>query len=84
MGLATWALVGLVAGALAKLILPGEQGGGIVKTMLLGVVGAMVGGFVSTSLGMGDVSGFNVQSIAVAVGGAIIVLMAYGFLRKRK
>jgi uncharacterized membrane protein YeaQ/YmgE (transglycosylase-associated protein family) len=79
MGILSWIVLGLVAGALAKFIMPGEQVGGILLTIVLGVVGALVGGFLGTYVfGFGDVTGFNLRSIAIAVGGAVLVLFAYG------
>lgn len=72
-----WILLGIVAGYLAKLLHPGKEGGGIIMTMILGVIGAVVGGFLATLLGLGDVTGFNLWSILVATGGAILVLVIY-------
>jgi uncharacterized membrane protein YeaQ/YmgE (transglycosylase-associated protein family) len=84
MGILAWLLLGLVAGALAKFIMPGRQGGGVILTIVLGIVGALVGGFVGTYvLGFGDVSGFDPRSIAIAVGGALLVLFVYGLVRGR-
>ncbi len=74
MGLLFWALFGLIAGAIAKWIMPGADGDSWFKTMLLGVGGAWVGGFVGTRLGVGSVTGFNVGSMATAVAGALIIL----------
>ena len=83
MGILAWIVLGLVAGALAKLIMPGEQGGGIILTIVLGVVGALVGGFLGTYVfGFGDISGFDVRSIAIAVGGALLALVVYGFVAR--
>ncbi|WP_104181089.1 GlsB/YeaQ/YmgE family stress response membrane protein [Arthrobacter sp. B0490] len=78
-------ILGLIAGALAKLILPGKQGGGIIITMLLGVVGAFLGGFIGGSLlGINMGSTFSWQSILFAVLGALIVLAIYGAVTKRR
>ena len=80
MGLLTWILIGLVAGFIAELILGGGAGiglRGIVITTLLGVAGAIVGGFVSVALGYGDVTGFNVRSLVIAVLGAIAVIVVF-------
>lgn len=74
MGLLFWAIFGLIAGAIAKWIMPGPDGDSWFKTMLLGVGGAWVGGFVGTRLGVGSVTGFNVGSMATAVAGALIIL----------
>jgi uncharacterized membrane protein YeaQ/YmgE (transglycosylase-associated protein family) len=83
MGILTWILLGLVAGALAKFILPGRQGGGFIVTTVLGVIGAIVGGFLGTSVfGFGDVSGFDLRSVGIAVLGALVVLLVYGFVAR--
>jgi uncharacterized membrane protein YeaQ/YmgE (transglycosylase-associated protein family) len=85
MGILAWIVLGLVAGALAKFIMPGQQGGGILLTIVLGIVGALVGGFLGTYvLGFGDISGFDLRSIAIAVGGALLVLFVYGFVARRR
>ena len=75
MGLLTWIVLGLVAGALAKLIMPGKDGSGWIRTIILGVAGAFVGGFVGSLLGWGSVSGFDLRSIGLATGGAFIILL---------
>ena len=85
MGILAWILLGLVAGVLAKFIMPGRQGGGIILTIVLGIVGALVGGFLGTHvLGFGDISGFDLRSIAIAVGGAILVLFLYGLVARAR
>lgn len=85
MGILAWIVFGLIAGALAKFIMPGEQGGGIILTILLGIVGAVVGGFIGTHLlGFGDVSGFDLRSMAISVGGALLVLVVYGVVMRRR
>ena len=86
MGLLTWILVGLVAGFIAELLLGGGTGlglQGIVITTLLGIAGALVGGFVSVRLGYGDVTGFDVRSLVIAVLGAIAVIVVYRALSSR-
>jgi uncharacterized membrane protein YeaQ/YmgE (transglycosylase-associated protein family) len=78
MGILSWIIVGLVAGALAKLIMPGKDPGGIVVTMLIGIVGAVIGGFVVGLFVPGDlISGINITTIIVATLGAIILLALY-------
>lgn len=77
-----WILFGLVAGVLAKLIMPGKDPGGILITILLGVAGALVGGFVGTALGLGNVTGFNFWSLLLAVLGAILLLWIYRMLKR--
>lgn len=82
MGILSWLIVGLIAGWLAKLIMPGRETGGILTTLLLGVVGAIVGGFVGSLLGLGTVSGLDLWSIILALGGAIIVLFVWKAIKK--
>lgn len=77
MGIIAWILVGLIAGALAKLIMPGDDPGGFIITILLGIAGAFVGGFVFNLFGGAGVTGFNIWSLIVATVGAIILLAIY-------
>ena len=81
MGLLSWIGVGLVAGIIAKMVM-GDRFGWIV-TILLGIVGALVGGWVSGMLGGPGVSGFDIVSILVAAGGAAIVLFVFGLISRR-
>ncbi len=72
MGIIAWIIFGLIAGAIAKLIMPGNDGGGFILTCVLGVVGAVVGGWLATMFGFGgNISGFDLHSFLVAVVGAI-------------
>jgi uncharacterized membrane protein YeaQ/YmgE (transglycosylase-associated protein family) len=80
MGIITWIVVGLIAGLLGKLIMPGDDPGGIIVTILLGIVGAFIGGFVVSIFGGAGVTGFNIWSIIVATIGAIILLAIYRLL----
>jgi uncharacterized membrane protein YeaQ/YmgE (transglycosylase-associated protein family) len=82
MGILLWLVFGLIAGAIAKFLMPGKAPGGIILTTILGIVGAVVGGFIGTVLGFGDVSGFDLRSMALAVGGGILVLLLYGLMSK--
>ena len=77
MGIIAWIVFGLIAGVIAKLLMPGRDPGGFFITILLGIVGALVGGFIGSSLGLGGVTGFNFGSFVVAVLGAILVLSLY-------
>ncbi|MGE0253103.1 MAG: GlsB/YeaQ/YmgE family stress response membrane protein [Alphaproteobacteria bacterium] len=81
MDILSWIVVGLVAGLIAKLVMPGNDPGGIIMTVVIGVVGGVIGGFVGSALGFGGVDGINVGSIALAVGGAIVLLLAFRALR---
>lgn len=84
MDIIAFLILGLIAGALAKLILPGKQGGGIIITMILGVVGALLGGFIGRAIfNSGGSSTFSLQSILFAVLGSLIVLVIYGAITKR-
>jgi uncharacterized membrane protein YeaQ/YmgE (transglycosylase-associated protein family) len=82
MGFFAWIFVGLIAGVIAKLVM-GDSFGWIV-TILLGIVGAFVGGWVFSFFGGPGVTGFNLMSIIVAAVGAIIVLFIYGLIARRR
>lgn len=82
MGILAWIVMGLIVGVLAKLVMPGKDPGGFIVTILLGIVGAFVGGFIGSLLGLGEVTGFNLGSILLAIGGAIIVLILYRLIKK--
>lgn len=77
MGILSWIIFGLIAGIIAKSIMPGKENVGIIVTIILGIVGAVVGGYISTFFGFGKVDGFNFGSFVVAVIGAIVVLYIY-------
>ena len=81
MGFLTWVLLGLVAGVLAKMIMPGDDRMGCVVTIALGVLGAIVGGGIGNALGFGDVTSFDIRSVGLAVLGAMLLL---GILRMTK
>ncbi len=77
MGMLSWMVMGLIVGALAKWIMPGKDPGGIVITILLGIAGAFVGGFLGSMVGLGRVSGFNLGSLVLATVGALLILFVY-------
>ena len=84
MGILSWILVGLVAGVLAKIAMPGPDPGGIILTIVIGIVGALIGGFVVNNLlGGPDVTGFNLTSILVATLGSVILLAVYRLVTRR-
>lgn len=83
MGILTWIVFGLIAGAVAKFLMPGKDPGGFVVTVLLGIGGAMVGGFIGTFLGFGSVGGFDLRSFLIAVGGAVVLLVGYQIITKK-
>ncbi|MCW8344542.1 MULTISPECIES: GlsB/YeaQ/YmgE family stress response membrane protein [Vibrio] len=77
MGIISWIILGLIAGALAKWLMPGNDGGGWLATMGLGIAGAFVGGFIGGLLGFGGANGINIGSIITATLGAFILLFVY-------
>lgn len=81
-----WILLGLLAGTLAKFLVPGRDPAGCIVTILLGVIGAFVGGLIGTAIGWGTVSTgtLNLRSIAIATFGAIVVLVAARLVRRRR
>ena len=74
--------MGLIVGLFAKFIMPGKDPGGIIITILLGIVGAFVGGALGSFLGLGPFTGFNLASFLLATGGAILLLILYRALKK--
>lgn len=82
MGIISWIVMGLIVGVLAKLIMPGKDPGGFIITILLGIAGAFVGGFIGSSLGFGEITGFNLKSLLLATGGAVILLLLYRLVKK--
>jgi uncharacterized membrane protein YeaQ/YmgE (transglycosylase-associated protein family) len=76
--------MGLIVGVIAKLVMPGPDPGGIFITILLGIGGAFVGGYVGSFLGLGSVTGFNLGSLLLAVGGAVLILILYRTIKKRR
>jgi uncharacterized membrane protein YeaQ/YmgE (transglycosylase-associated protein family) len=84
-GVLSWILFGLLAGAIAKFIMPGKDPGGCIGTVIIGILGAVIGGFVGTSVfDFGTVTGFNVRSFGIAILGAIILLTLYRLLLERR
>jgi uncharacterized membrane protein YeaQ/YmgE (transglycosylase-associated protein family) len=84
MGILGFLILGLIAGAIAKAILPGRQGGGWVVTMVLGVVGAILGGWIGSLIfggGLGDF--FDLRTWLLSILGAVIVLLIYGAVTRR-
>lgn len=82
MGLLSWIILGLLAGFIAKKLLPEVAGGGMFITLLLGVIGATVGGYLGSLIGFGDVTGLNLMSLLLAVFGAMVVLFVYKLMRR--
>jgi uncharacterized membrane protein YeaQ/YmgE (transglycosylase-associated protein family) len=85
MGILGWIVLGLIAGAIAKLIMPGDDPGGILVTMLLGIIGAVIGGFLGSRIfGIGLQSFWNLQTWIVAIIGSLILLAIYRLIAGRR
>jgi uncharacterized membrane protein YeaQ/YmgE (transglycosylase-associated protein family) len=85
MGFILWLIVGLIAGALARLIMPGRDPMGIVMTIILGIVGSILGGLVSWAIWGADTDGrgFRPAGLLLSIVGAIIVLWIYRMMKSR-
>ena len=84
MGILAWIILGLIAGAIAKAIMPGRDPGGFIVTALIGIVGAVIGGFLGNMIfGIGGVSGVDIRSILIAVVGALVLLWVYRMATRR-
>jgi uncharacterized membrane protein YeaQ/YmgE (transglycosylase-associated protein family) len=86
MSVLAWILFGLIAGAIAQLLVPGEDPGGggivgIVITILLGIAGAFVGGWIGVQLGWGTITSFDIRSLGLAILGAVLLLVVVRALR---
>jgi uncharacterized membrane protein YeaQ/YmgE (transglycosylase-associated protein family) len=85
MGILGWIVLGLIAGAIAKLIMPGDDPGGIIVTMLIGIVGAVLGGFLGSAIfGTGLQNFWSLQTWIVAIIGALILLVIYRLIAGRR
>ncbi len=86
MGILAWIVFGLIAGAIAQLLVPGNDPGGggiigIVVTILVGIVGAFIGGWIGTQFGWGSTGSFDLRSLALAILGAVLLLFVVRALR---
>ncbi len=84
MGIISWIVLGLIVGLLAKFFMPGKDPGGIIVTILIGIAGAIIGGYLGRLLGIGDVKGFDLTSLLLALGGSILLLIVYRILKKKQ
>lgn len=85
MGFIGWIVLGLIAGAIAKAIMPGDQGGGLLMTLLLGVVGAVLGGWIGSAVfGVGIEEFWSLATWLLAIGGALLVLVIWGLITRNK
>lgn len=85
LGILAWIVVGLIGGTLGKMLLPGKDPGGLVITILLGIAGAIVGGFIAVALDISNgVDDFDVGSIVLSIVGTILILLVYRFATGRR
>ena len=85
MGFLAFLLLGLIAGAIAKAILPGKQAGGWLSTLILGVIGAFVGGWIGSLLGLGSVDEFfSIGTWLLAIGGSILMILVWGLITRKR
>ena len=83
MSILEWIVIGVIAGFLAKSVLPGEAPGGVLGDLVVGIVGALLGGWLFTTFGSAGVTGFNIWSLLVAfVGGVVLLLIVRLFTRR--
>ncbi|MGD2187030.1 MAG: GlsB/YeaQ/YmgE family stress response membrane protein [Desulfobacterales bacterium] len=82
MGIFSWIILGLVVGVIAKILMPGKDPGGFIITILLGIAGAIGGGFISAAIGFGKVTGFDLRSLIIAVCGSIVLLIIYRVVKR--
>jgi len=83
MTIVVWIILGLVIGALAKVMMPGQDGGGFIMTALLGIAGAVVGGSIASAVGLASFTGLNAPGIVIAVLGAMLLLGIHRMIRSR-
>lgn len=83
MGILSWIVVGLLAGLIAKALMPGKDPGGIIITILIGIAGAMLGGLVSAGLGLGGLAGYSLRTLIIAVVGSLLLLLLYRMVFRR-
>ncbi|HEV8579893.1 MAG TPA: GlsB/YeaQ/YmgE family stress response membrane protein [Thermoanaerobaculia bacterium] len=84
MGILSWIVFGLIAGAIAKFLMPGRDPGGCIITIIIGVLGALLGGFLATWLGYGGISGFDFRSFVIAIIGSILLLIIWRVISGRR
>jgi len=82
MGIFSWIIMGLIVGVIARVLMPGRDPEGFIITVVIGIGGAFLGGFLGSFLGFGTVTGFNITSILLASGGALLLLFLYRIISK--
>jgi len=84
MGILSWIILGLLAGGIAKFLMPGKDPGGCFITIILGVLGASVGGWLGTQLGFGSVQQFDLRGLGISIVGSLVLLLIYRVIAGRK
>jgi len=84
MGILAWIVLGLIAGAIAKAIMPGRDPGGFIVTALIGIVGAFIGGFIGNMITGQGINGFSLWSILLAIVGSLLLLWIYRLTTGRR
>lgn len=84
MGILAWIVLGLIAGAIAKAIMPGRDPGGFIVTALIGIVGAFIGGFIGNMITGAGINGFSLWSILLAIVGSLLLLWIYRLTTGRR
>lgn len=82
MNIVFWVVLGALAGWIASMVMGRNAQMGAVANIIVGIIGALIGGFVMNSLGASGVTGFNLYSVLVAIGGAIVLLFVVGLFRR--
>ncbi len=83
MGILSWIILGLLAGLIARAIRPGKDPGGWIAAIIIGLLGAVVGGWIGSALGWGAVNEFSIRTLLLSIGGAVIVLWIFSLFRKK-
>jgi uncharacterized membrane protein YeaQ/YmgE (transglycosylase-associated protein family) len=84
-GIISWILLGLLAGAIAKALLPGDDPGGCIGTTLIGIAGALIGGAIASALEVGELGTFfDLETWLIAIGGAVLLLVVFRMLSGRR
>ncbi len=83
-GILSWIIFGLIAGAIAKFLTPGRDPGGCIITIVIGIVGSLLGGYIATLFGFGGISGFDFRSFVIAIFGSILLLFLWRLVSGRR
>lgn len=84
MGILAWIVLGLIAGLIAKALHPGRDPGGVITTIVIGILGGLVGGFIGRAIFGSGVTGFNLWSLLLAIGGAFLLLVIWRLITRSR